>query len=135
MYTSFKKELFTLFMTNFVEVFITIDTSNPTLSCPEVLKIDKLVTLNVGERAISYYDVHDTMLELKIRISGMEQICYIPWNSIVNITTENFVFAQTKEIESIDNKVTNQIKVEQEDTWITKETKYPHLKLYTKRIT
>lgn len=142
MYTNFKKELFTLFMANSVKTSVTIDTSTKSIELPAKLTSERFLTLELSDRAIGSYNVYEDMLELTLRFSGVEETCWLPWNSIIKIESDYFIFAQSKEL-PIDEKPTMNIAEagdiekspieKDEDPWNITDTKYPHLKLLTVR--
>ena len=142
MYTNFKKELFKLFMVNSVKTFITVDTSMKDIELPAALTSERFITLELSDRAVGKYNIYDEILELTLRFHGVEETCWIPWDSIVKIESDYFIFAQTKEL-PIDEKSTihiseadkiKEISVEKDaGPWIVTDTKYPHLKLLTVR--
>ena len=139
MTTNFKKSLFALFNSNFVNYSIVVRVFEENMVCPEFLKNSEFVRFDISDKATGFVEILDDGVSIKMRFNLVEEICFFPWYSVIMIESESCAYTD-KVIQPQKSLLTSQEKVENkvienndDDNWIEKETKYSHLKLLERK--
>lgn len=144
---SMKKAIFEDFYSHLVNFEILVAMRINNVICPFDLMQNDFVKFAIGSGAAKDMKIDEEGVEANITFSRQPFTCFFPWESIINIESDYFVFGQKfnplgdtqANKSSADDQPTNSTITEKveimggEDKYYLQDTKYPHLKLLTKK--
>lgn len=142
--TSMKKAIFEDFYSHLKTFYCLIATRVTDVSLPEELMREEFIKLAIGSGSAVGMIIDESGVSANLTFNRLPCNVFFPWESIVNIESDYFVFGQKFNPlgESQENKVQEQpinsaipekAEIMGDDNWVIKDTKYSHLNLLTRK--
>src|SRR3972149_6807168 len=139
---SLKKVIFECFYSHYKTFYVLVATRVDNVSLPDDLMQGDFIKLAIGSGSSVGMAIDDKGIAANLTFNRYPIDIFVPWESVVNIETDFFSFGQKfNPIEDKDETISqiqeSIISAKEEksgdtgldDAWITKDTKYSHLKL------